>query len=346
MIVEKITKEFEVIISEGKYAFQEVLDDFCNAEYIYIVTYNISKNKKDELLDLLIKYGTSKPVNLVTNIPQRFEKYYTTNQKEEAKKQIKVYKEKLDHRIIGEKFNASFDFNNHMKIVMTNNVAYIGSQNFSQESKNNKECGVIIRNKEEINKLICWLNTYISDNTIQYNKKNIRILYDTLKKIYNKLLIDSQIFIYQVFGDYDRKLGYCLTEDTINIKLSELHDLQAKLDYYYQIISEVYKMYKDDYFIEINTIFNFINKLEDNIKSISINITYLDFIDYDNKLFSDKYALDVYPEDLDNHRNAFDNCRDNFHMINMKLEDIQKQMKELIQECERVLDNYEIDNTK
>ena len=37
-----------------------------------------------------------------------------------------------------------FNFSNHAKIVGTENIVYIGSANFSNESKNNIESGIII----------------------------------------------------------------------------------------------------------------------------------------------------------------------------------------------------------
>lgn len=355
MIVEKITKPFEVIMSHGNYGFQEVLDDFSNAECIYIMTYNISEHKEDELLDLLIKYGTFKPVSLVTNIPNRFEEYFSTYKQNEAKKQIKLYKEKLDYHIIGENFNASFDFNNHMKIVMTNNVAYIGSQNFSQESKNNKECGVIIRDKNEINNLINWLNTYISEKTIRYTKESIRILHDNLTKIYDKIQDD----IYQVFGNYEGTLGdYIKLDKTNPNKLFELQDLHQKLDSYYQIISQVCQKYSDEYSIEINSISSFINKLEENISNLSKHIIDYDLMEflefdlsyYENKISSDINGLEIWLESLDNHRNTFENCTDNFIYISKALENIKKEMRYLIHKCEQILNIYEryntIDNTK
>ncbi|MGM0970834.1 MAG: hypothetical protein ACQEWR_19950 [Bacillota bacterium] len=41
-------------------------------------------------------------------------------------------------------------FNNHAKIIMTNNIGYIGSANYSSESANNFEAGVIIEDEHAI----------------------------------------------------------------------------------------------------------------------------------------------------------------------------------------------------
>ena len=52
---------------------------------------------------------------------------------------------KLKPEDIGGKVSVFFNFDNHGKIIMTNNVAYIGSSNFSEESKKNIEFGFIAR---------------------------------------------------------------------------------------------------------------------------------------------------------------------------------------------------------
>ena len=45
-------KDVQFVESKGDYGFREVLDDFDNAEYINILTFDISKNG-DELINLL-----------------------------------------------------------------------------------------------------------------------------------------------------------------------------------------------------------------------------------------------------------------------------------------------------
>ena len=49
-----------------------------------------------------------------------------------------------------EKAEVYFCFSNHAKIVMTNNIAYIGLSNFSEESADNFESGFISKDADFI----------------------------------------------------------------------------------------------------------------------------------------------------------------------------------------------------
>lgn len=141
--------EAKFIYSKNELGYQEVLDDFNNAEEIIIVTYNISEKQS-----LLIKKLTDAPsdtkISIFTNIPSRWGTYYGDAYKSAARKKISVYLTKLKPDCIGEKVNVFFNFENHGKIIMTNNVVYVGSSNYSEESKNNIEFGIISRDQDYV----------------------------------------------------------------------------------------------------------------------------------------------------------------------------------------------------
>lgn len=138
----------EVLLSNNNYGFQKILDDFKDSIYINIVTYNISSGDTDgELLNLL-KSLENKTIRIITNIPKRFSIYYSTSLKENANKSIKKYLEKLEPSSFKSDVEIYFNFKNHSKIYSTDNYTYIGSQNFSDESKNNYEVGIVIDNKK------------------------------------------------------------------------------------------------------------------------------------------------------------------------------------------------------
>lgn len=61
----------------GELNYKEVLEDFPNAKIIRILTYNISKNQRqDALLDAL--KNTSATVQIITNVPSRMPQYYNS----------------------------------------------------------------------------------------------------------------------------------------------------------------------------------------------------------------------------------------------------------------------------
>ncbi|MDW0115060.1 phospholipase D-like domain-containing protein [Sporosarcina saromensis] len=137
------------IITKDELGYSDVLEDFSKSKFIYIVTYNISKNI-ETLLDKLRDVPGDTNIKLFTNIPNRFNGYIADWASKNAKNLINIYVTKLDPKKFNENFKSQFVFNNHAKIIMTNNIAYIGSANYSSESANNFEAGVIIEDKVAI----------------------------------------------------------------------------------------------------------------------------------------------------------------------------------------------------
>ena len=63
----------------GGFNYQEVLDDFKRAKKVRIITYNISgTGNTDPLLEQIKKLGEDVDVQIITNIPSRFETYYSS----------------------------------------------------------------------------------------------------------------------------------------------------------------------------------------------------------------------------------------------------------------------------
>lgn len=119
------------------------------AEEITIVTYNISE-RNAALVDGLRMAGQHCKINIITNIPARWETYYGDAFRAKARDKINLYLSKLNPEKLGIKPEVFFDFSNHGKIIMTNNVAYVGSANYSEESARNTEFGFISRDKDFI----------------------------------------------------------------------------------------------------------------------------------------------------------------------------------------------------
>lgn len=137
------------IMTKDELGYGDVLEDFATAEFIYIVTYNISK-KIETLLEELRDAPEDTEIKVFTNIPSRFNEYTQEWASRNARTLINIYVAKLDPEKFNEKFKSQFVFNNHAKIIMTNNIAYIGSANYSSESAHNFEAGVIIEDEQAI----------------------------------------------------------------------------------------------------------------------------------------------------------------------------------------------------
>lgn len=159
------------VSSKNGFGYQEILDDFSNSKQVKILTYNISK-KSDDLFDTLKSLNEDVSIEIITNIPSRFN-YYTSSpageyMRDTASKNIKAYLTKLDPKKIEANLVPFFNFNNHCKIIGTENIIYIGSENFSDESALNYEAGVIIKDKEFIKKLYNTFFEKLKSNSTPY----------------------------------------------------------------------------------------------------------------------------------------------------------------------------------
>ncbi|QWI78333.1 hypothetical protein JG486_30150 (plasmid) [Bacillus mycoides] len=142
----------ELILSKDENGYAEVIEDFPNASFITIITYNISSNSND-LLDKLHSLSNDKEVTVITQIPNRWNNYYNLAVKKKALTQMEQYCSSLDPDKFSCHLSTYFNQENHAKIIMTENIAYIGSQNFSDGSQNNFESGIIIRDPNVISQI-------------------------------------------------------------------------------------------------------------------------------------------------------------------------------------------------
>ena len=93
--VRKIKREFDTtnakfVFTKDELGYQEVLDDMCVAEEITIVTYNISE-QKEALVNGLRRAGQHCKINIITNIPARWETYYGLFVRKQGTKSTFIY---------------------------------------------------------------------------------------------------------------------------------------------------------------------------------------------------------------------------------------------------------------
>ncbi|WP_158289731.1 phospholipase D-like domain-containing protein [Paenibacillus flagellatus] len=186
------------VSTKDELGYGEVLEDFKNAKTIRIVTFNLSKDTKDDqLFERLQALESDVDIQLITNIPSRFEWYSSSKTGEYLKKtagtNINAYLKKLNP----DDFNANmipfFNFNNHAKIVGTENIVYIGSANFSNESSKNYETGIIVKDKDFITNLYKLFFNVLKDNSIPYFKDD-----------YNQLRLFTISILSRLNNHYER----------------------------------------------------------------------------------------------------------------------------------------------
>ena len=133
-----IIKDSQAVFGKDEYLYQSILDDFKKSKFIGIMTFNISSKKDSKLLTYLKEACTNGTnATIITNIPKRFPQYFGNKYALAAKNMIDLYKQQLNPVDYGMRLEPYFTFKNHSKIIMTDNIIYWGSSNFSDESCEN-----------------------------------------------------------------------------------------------------------------------------------------------------------------------------------------------------------------
>ena len=222
----------EVVLSKGKLGFQRVLDDFPNADTIWICTFNLSK-QGPLLLRALEALPAGVNVHVVCSIPGRWDTYYSTDVSRRAAVEIRRYTRRLDPVRFDASVDTYFNFQNHAKLVATENIAYLGSANFSDDSARNYEAGILVTNADDIQKLVHDVFEPIRDASVQYlGKAGDRLLvqlHETQQTL-DAVIEDLEMSFYPECdwppaGD----LGFIVPQDAPSV-LGELERVVDELD--------------------------------------------------------------------------------------------------------------------
>lgn len=76
-----------------------------------------------------------------------------------------------------------FTFKNHAKVIMKDNVIYLGSSNYSDESKENLECGFVSADKELIGYVKDFLIPEIERGSVPYYKYDFAVAIANLEEL-------------------------------------------------------------------------------------------------------------------------------------------------------------------
>lgn len=348
-------KDVQFVESKGDYGFREVLDDFDNAEYINILTFDISKNG-DELINLLKKAGLRGiPIRVISNIPQRFDRYFVGDgydYRKPARKNIKIYERKLNPEDIGILTEVFFMFSNHGKIVMTNNIIYWGSANYSDESKKNYECGVLCRDREFIKYVNEVLFPSITGESLSYYSEEYSIciasIFSFMTYLHNKYE-ELQDASYGIHEDYDTNFNpvkyFNMYDNYISWEMLKewmetVENAQGIIQQLFSDLEDGEKEFEEDTVSELSDKYE--KYMEGQRRSIERMCYHLEDMakfdeqHYANGLLNGKYAAYSYEENLDYYaQRAFEEGRDVMHGF---IEEAQPVIKELL-ECLKSMDD-------
>jgi len=298
-------------ISIDAHGFKEVLEDFQSAKSIFIVTYNISKERK-ELIELLSSLSENTQVTIITNIPGRFENYIEPNvswrgktPKQRAKESIEKCLHTLDSKNFNCELSTYFNFKNHAKIVFTENIGYIGSANFSDESRNSFEAGVILKDKNQLQSIMSEIKEVLIPSSFR-SSTNLSVIFTELASEWiseakNSMeAIDRGLFTYAEIGYF--RIEKILDYHNANISKELLE--QIDIIYYHceETCNDIININGFDPKHQRN-IKRFLKLYKLKVKHFNNNLSELANFDRDKFIMKHAQTLDEYysgdPEDLE-----------------------------------------------
>ena len=289
--------DYELVQSKDECCYKDVLDDFCNANEIYIMTFNIS-TKNDELIKLLDDVDENTEIHLITNIPNRYDKYLGKNNgeytKSIARSKINYYLKKLDPGTRENNFNTFFNFNNHSKIIMTENIAFVGSANYSSESSNNYEIGLIIKDTHVISKIKEVFIQTVETDSIRYYGTELDSLEVIFMSFYTQILEKAELMEKSLFWE-DEKGNSHYNSTSAYIDWDDVAEIIDMICHYKDNISE---LEEDELFMSLSQKIN-----ERNLDNIN-NLYEKSGSMYDLAMFNDQDFMDNYLEE--NSMEAYD----------------------------------------
>lgn len=342
------------VFGKGEYAYQCVLDEFANTEFIGILTYNISPKSNSRLLSALrdaCKKGTK--ATLITNIPKRFPSYYGISYAEAAKKMIDTYMHLLNPSNYGMRLSTYFSFHNHAKVILTDSMVYWGSGNFSDESKDNFECGTVSTDKQIIAYIRDTLFPEVQERAVPYYKNDFAVAIANLESLIpackeaKETLFEAS---YEPWADYDtnfeEKWVFRTTESQVTITfLRDFLELLAQFEDALNVVDDIVEGYWEhdelpDQVARLSELFEEYKKVYDDfgetISCLFENLEQMASYDVSEEactIISRDYGMEAYDENLDHYAELAMNEAAN------EYEELIKDSKETVNEALSTLDS-------
>ena len=255
------------VSNRGELNYKEVLEHFPNASIIRIITYNISRNQRQDKLFEALR-DTDAEIQLITNVPSRMEEYFDNeagrSMRKTARRNIQIYIAKLNPENFSGNFLPYFNVHNHAKIIGTEDIVYIGSANFSNESADNIETGILIEDRDFISKLYSEFFDKVASESLSYLDDNFNAFHLFLLSLYAKFEHHYNILLRDVYTDYQRTR--LVAADTIFIDTDELGNIYRDLEELEDVSSAA-----EDCYDEENEQFNSeLEDLKDEFESLDI----------------------------------------------------------------------------
>ena len=349
----------DAVFGKQDFTYQRVLDDFQNTRFIGILTFNISPKADSQLLQAL-KMACANGTNavLVTNVPNRYPSYYDVKYEYPAKEKINLYKRQLNPHNFSLRLSPCFTFKNHAKVIVTDNLIYLGSSNYSDESRDNLECGVVSSDKELIKYVRDTLFPEIQSHAVPYYKDNFAVAIANLEDLITickqakDTLFDAA---YEPWSDYDTnfedKWIYRTIDNGITVTfLRHFQEVFQKFEDALNVIDSILDEYWDEdelpksvemlrqIFEEYQTVYDDFNE---DIVSLFDSLEDLARYDVDeeaNRKIVEDYSMEAYDERLNYYaQKAFQEASDEFGEL---IKEAEETVKDLMAKLDEMISYF------
>lgn len=333
----KISDNAELIFTRDECGYEEVINDFRKANTIKIVTFNIS-SENSRLLNEIRNLKDTTDVEVITNIPNRYATYYSDAARKRARKNVTTYTEQLNPESFRPTVSSYFNFSNHSKIILTENIAYIGSANASDESIRNFEGGVLIKDKKIISDIIRTTIPMIKEDSLEYYGNGLSRYIILVMNLLTRLRRITEQFHYSFYNIDDHRGANLEYYDSYNADVSPvlIEEIQTTFYEYKDIIEEIQEGADVDIDIsgvgEINDSY-----IIDNLNQL------IDFSNYDveakSNEYLEEYSYIAYDENLDEYAQLA------FEKANNEKMELANEVEEIADEIDKEL-NKDLENVK
>ncbi len=297
------------IFGKDSFNFQQIRDDFFNAEEITIVTLDITRwwnRRASELLRELYRLE-NKHITIISNIPNRLSNTARTvfqtehfNERNEHN-QIISYLQALDPSRFASPTKVYFNFDNHAKVFIVDDLVYIGSANYSDASQINFEGGITFRDREKAMEIKEVINNDLihAPETIIYAGSDKSAFHDVSYAL-SSLSNSVDIFCEKafIFDDNGNLTTNTYTNDFTNLISDVINNIDECEDLFNRVDTIISK------YEEFRRITSFFQTTITNIKNLSqnediINIFEFNINDYAHNYFADNMESCLESDEID-----------------------------------------------
>ena len=352
-------KNSTAVFGKDEFLYKEIIDDFQNARFIGVLTFNISTKCESVLLEAVKKAchnGTSAIV--ITNIPKRFGRYFDKKYAFAAKPLIDNYIKLLNPKEYDMRLKPYFSFDNHAKIIMTENVIYFGSSNFSDESRNNFECGVISKDKKLIKEVIdkYFFNSSIS--AVPYYKYDFVVAITNLKQLSSicrkakEKLFDAS---FEPYSDYETRFQekWVFRTDSNDLTLNFVEtftSIFSRFDEALEVVKRIVDQYAEEDELpesveELENLYDnyqqTFESFDDTISCLFEELKPLASFDVNNealKKLSDDYGMEAYEENLNSYvEKVIIEANEKYQSL---VEDAEESVRDTLEHLDRMIEYF------